>query len=120
MSHEEQIVSTARARSSVLVPRAPVQVRPATMNDLAFIDSLQKKHTHMVGWMPMQQLEGKIKLGHVIVAEDESKRPVGYCIGHDQYFKRDDVGIIYQLNVEPGRQRSLIGATLIKDRKSVV
>src|SRR4051812_45576192 len=40
--------------------------------------------------------------------------PLGYCIGHDQYFKRDDVGIIYQLNVEPGKQRSLIGAMLIK------
>jgi GNAT superfamily N-acetyltransferase len=41
-------------------------------------------------------------------------QPVGYCIGHDQYFKRDDVGIIYQVNVEPGRQRGLIGAALVK------
>src|SRR4030095_16137929 len=30
------------------------------------------------------------------------------------YFKRDDVGIIYQMNVVPAKQRSLIGATLIK------
>ena len=35
-------------------------------------------------------------------------------IGNDQYFKRDDVGIIYQLNVLPTRQRGLIGATLLK------
>jgi hypothetical protein len=40
--------------------------------------------------------------------------PVGYCIGNDQYFKRDDVGIIYQLNVVPERRRGLIGATLIQ------
>jgi hypothetical protein len=33
---------------------------------------------------------------------------------HDQYFKRDDVGIIYQMNVVPGRRRSLVGATLVK------
>jgi GNAT superfamily N-acetyltransferase len=39
---------------------------------------------------------------------------IGYCIGNDQYFKRDDVGIIYALNVLPGLQRKLIGATLIK------
>ena len=41
-------------------------------------------------------------------------QPVGYCIGHDQYFKRDDVGIIYQMNVSPGRQRSFVGATLLQ------
>jgi hypothetical protein len=40
--------------------------------------------------------------------------PVGYCIGNDQYFKRDDVGIIYQMNVVPGERRKLVGATLIK------
>jgi hypothetical protein len=42
------------------------------------------------------------------------KTPVGYCIGNDQYFKHDDVGIIYQMNVLPGRQRGLIGAALLK------
>src|SRR5206468_634898 len=56
----------------------------------------------------------KIKAGHVLVAEDEAKQPVGYCIGHDQYFKRDDVGIIYQMNVVPGRQRGFVGATLLR------
>jgi hypothetical protein len=35
-------------------------------------------------------------------------------IGNDRYFKRDDVGIIYQMNVLPGKQRGLIGATLVK------
>ena len=39
---------------------------------------------------------------------------MGYCIGHDQYFKQDDVGIIYQMNVVPERRRALIGATLVK------
>jgi GNAT superfamily N-acetyltransferase len=78
-------------------------------------------HTKQVGWMPRQQLEGKIRLGHVLVAEEgpstgsgRPATPVGYCIGNDQYFKRDDVGIIYQLNVAPGAQRKLIGASLLK------
>jgi hypothetical protein len=39
---------------------------------------------------------------------------VGYCIGVDRYFKREDVGIIYQMNVLPGVQRGLIGATLLQ------
>src|SRR4051795_521000 len=96
------------------IPRSPVTVRVATPADLPFIDSLQKLHAKQVGWMPTKALEQKIGLGHVLVAEDESKRPAGYCTGHDQYFKRDDVGIIYQLNVVPGRQRSFVGATLLK------
>src|SRR5688500_5925540 len=167
MSHDAQIVSALGNGSSLPVGRNPhpvplpdyrergLSIRPATLDDLAFIDGLQKKHTNMVGWMPTKQLEGKIQLGHVIVAEEENagvrvgvrvrvrpdeegavasdpnpnpnpnpnrplhaspaaRTPVGYCIGHDQYFKRDDVGIIYQLNVVPDRRRSLVGATLVK------
>jgi hypothetical protein len=64
--------------------------------------------------MPTAQLEGKIRLGQVIVAEDESHTPLGYCIGNDQYFKHDDVGIIYQLNVVPERRRALVGAALVR------
>src|SRR5258706_45821 len=120
------------------VRRGPNASAAATMSDLPFIDSLQKMHTHSVGWMPTRQLEGKIKAGHVIIAEEVGSRryavgrtedasspslptagclpptPLGYCIGTDQYFKRDDVGIIYQMNVVPDRQRGLIGATLVK------
>src|SRR5436305_12908050 len=114
-----------------MVPQArcPIRVRVATASDLPFVDSLQKLHGRMVGWMPTKQLEGKIGAGHVLIAEesgmglqpmlevqDTGCKPVprGYVIGHDQYFKRDDVGIIYQLNVTPGAQRKLIGASLIK------
>jgi hypothetical protein len=92
----------------------PITIRPGVMSDLPFMDHLQKLHAKQVGWMPTKQFEGKIKLGHVIIAEDEQRTPVGYCIGNDQYFKRDDAGIIYQMNVVPERQRGLIGATLVK------
>jgi GNAT superfamily N-acetyltransferase len=96
------------------IPRSPVTTRLATPADQPFIDGLQKLHTHMVGWMPAKQIEGKIAAGQVVVAQDERGTPVGYCISHDQYSGRDDVGVIYQLNVLPLRQRNLIGATLIK------
>jgi hypothetical protein len=115
------------------IPRIAINVRPGTMDDLSFIDSLQKMHTRQVGWMPTKQFEGKIRLGHVLVAEQvascellvasedqpatrnkQPATPLGYLIGNDQYFKRDDLGIIYQLNVAPTKQRGLIGASLLK------
>jgi hypothetical protein len=54
---------------TVPVPRCPVMVRAAIANDLPFIDSLQKQHAKQVGWMPAKQLEGKVGMGHVLVAE---------------------------------------------------
>src|SRR4029079_17216352 len=39
---------------------------------------------------------------------------LGYLIGSDQYFSRDDVGIIYQINVAESHRRSLVAATLLK------
>ena len=100
------------------LPQVDVVIRPGEMSDIPFIDSLQKLHTKQVGWMPTATFEGKIRLGHVLIAElaqpGATAERVGYCIGNDQYFKRDDVGIIYQMNVSPGRQRGLIGASLLK------
>ena len=43
-----------------------------------------------------------------------SSPPLGYVIASDRYFKRDDVGVVYQMNVAPGAQRGLVGATLLK------
>jgi hypothetical protein len=119
-------------------PRVDIAIRPATLDDLSFIDSLQKTTTKQVGWMPTKQFEGKIAAGHVLVAVATSGQsavgsgqempapllptahrplhtiPVGYLIGNDQYFKRDDVGIIYQMNVLPEYRRSLVAASLLK------
>lgn len=95
-------------------PRITVSVREAKQSDLPFIDELQKKHSKMVGWFPTKQIEANIKGGHVLIAEDEKRCRVGYCIARDTYMKREDCGIVYQLNVTPGEHRKLVGATLIK------
>ncbi len=108
-----EIVIQSNAIAPRPLPQVDVTIRPGVLSDVPFLDSLQKLHTKQVGWMPTGQFEGKIKLGHVLIAESDGER-VGYCIGNDQYFKRDDVGIIYQMNVMPGRQRGLIGASLLK------
>src|SRR5687768_636954 len=107
-------MSTLITSSPRPLPSVPVSVRPGTPDDLPFIDALQKKHTKQVGWFPTQTIEGKIKQGHVLVAVDEAGGRVGYLIGADQYFKHDDVGVIYQINVAEGTRRALVGATLLK------
>ena len=123
------------------LPRIGISIRPGVLGDVPFMDSLQKLHTRQVGWMPTKQFEGKINARHVLIAETSAvgatpaspvspdradspragdagvapaKTPVGYLIGNDQYFKHDDVGIIYQMNVLPGRQRGMIGASLLR------
>jgi len=122
-----------------LVPRIEVTIRQGTSADVPFIDALQKKHRNQVGFMRRQQLEEYVEGGFVLVAESspschsrapgcgnpaveeldarlrghDGAQPLGYCIAKDRYFKRDDVGVIFQLNVEPGSQRSLIGAALV-------
>lgn len=98
----------------VPVPRVSLNIRPATIADIPFIDALQNMHHDMVGWMPGKSLEGKLAAGHVIIAEGERRELLGYCISHDQYLKRDDLGVIYQLNVAPLHQRQLVGAALVK------
>jgi ribosomal protein S18 acetylase RimI-like enzyme len=39
---------------------------------------------------------------------------LGYIISRDRYLKRDELGVIFQLCVEPGAHRKLIGASLVK------
>lgn len=96
-----------------------VSTRLAVMGDLPFIDALQKMHSHMVGFFPNKQLEKYIEDENALVAEEHAQNgsgavQIGYCLFKDQYMKRDDVGIIYQLNVMPIRHRHLVGATLVK------
>src|SRR5690242_14524169 len=96
----------------VPTPEADVTVRVATMADLPFIDELQKSHRKQVGFLKRVAIEGKIEANEVLIAEEPSPQPspgvpgegvgVGYIIYTDRYFKRDDVGIVYQLNVAPG------------------
>src|SRR4051794_3863792 len=80
------------------IPRCEVAIRPAVAGDYAFVDRLQDMHSKALGFMPKKQLEQKIALGHVLIAEDEARLPIGYVMSQDRYFKRDDVGIVYQLN----------------------
>ena len=93
-----------------------VDLRPATRGDIAFIDALQKKASKSLGFMTRETLEGKVRLGEVLVAQTPGVggEPVGYAIGSDRYYKREDVGVIYQVNVTQTRRRGLVGAALVR------
>ena len=136
----EIIIQNASAGLLPVEPRVSIEIRPATVADIPFMDSLQKKTTKQVGFMPTKQFEGKVAAGQVLIAEakagvgseqwivgskgeDRSSlptnhyqlpTPIGYLIGQDQYFKRDDVGVIYQINVMPEYRRHLVAASLLK------
>ncbi len=122
--------------SGGLVPRLPVVVRVGTMDDLPFIDRLQKAHAKELGFLPRMALEGKVKLGQVLVASvvsgpssvasegpaspqrttDHGQRTTdaGYLIAADRYFKRDEVGYVTQVNVVPEHRRSLVAGALLQ------
>ncbi len=97
----------------VPIPKFDVTVRPATLADEPFIDSLQKQSGAALGFMPDSWIEGKIAKEKVLVAESAGL-PVGYVMGTDRYQKHDDVGIVYQLNVAASHRRGFVGATLLK------
>ncbi|MEM9752366.1 MAG: hypothetical protein AAF916_03180 [Planctomycetota bacterium] len=39
---------------------------------------------------------------------------LGYLIAADTYFKREDVGLIYQMNIDPAYRRSFVAANLLQ------
>src|SRR5688500_15670218 len=100
--------------SSEIIPRCSVSIRPAVPGDYPFVDRLQDMHSKALGFMRKAALNGKIERGEILIAEDETRMPIGYCISQDRYYKRDDLGVVYQMNVVPGAQRKLVAATLLK------
>lgn len=112
MSHIVQVVEPS-APVALPVARVDVSVRPGTPDDLPFIDALQKQHNKQLGFMNRPTLEGKVALGHVLIAESNGTR-VGYLIGNDRYQHRDELGVIFQLCVAPEYRRSLVAAHLLR------
>ena len=96
------------------IPDADIAVRVGVEVDLPAIDALQRANSKALGFMPRGTLVGKMIRGELLVAEDASGAFVGYVVGGDRYHKREDVGVVYQLAVVPGRRRGAVGATLLK------
>lgn len=112
--------STAPAALVRPEPRSPIHVRKATLAgggaDMKFIDALQKQHSDKVGFLPFKQIEARISKGGVLIAEEQAggAGAIGYVIFADKYMHREELGICYQLNIAPNKQRGLAGAALIQ------
>ena len=91
-----------------------VSVRLATPEDLPWIDGLQKKNAKAVGFQFMAALQKRVEKGDMIVAELSDGERVGYLMGTDRYYQRDDVGIIYQICIEEKYRRSLVAGMLLQ------
>jgi N-acetylglutamate synthase-like GNAT family acetyltransferase len=100
--------------SIVPIPKFPIHIRTATMADIPFMDALQKKYAKALGYFTRKQFEGYVEPGHVLIAEREGGRPIGYLISKDRYLKRNELGVIFQLCVAPDVQRGFVGATLVR------
>lgn len=95
-----------------------VSAAPGVIPVQTGIQSAQQEPS-VVPWTPacagVTGSEGSAQSSQPTAQGSAAPQPVGYCISRDRYFKRDDVGIVYQLNVAPGSRRGLIGATLIRE-----
>jgi len=127
--------------------KVDITIRRANLDDFKAIDRLQKMHNKQLGFLNRPTIEGKISLGHVLVAETGGRHSVtpaagtaalqvtlaagtaalqvtpaagtaalqvGYLIGNDRYKHRDELGVIFQLCVDPNYRRLFVAANLLK------
>ena len=107
------IVTPERLLPCVLPVITPAfEIRSATIDDLTFIDSLQRKHTQQVGFLPTAWLQ-KILTKDFVDLAFENGQPAAYLLGKSHYQSRQHVGIIYQACVEYDAQRRAIGTALV-------
>ena len=64
----------AKKAAIVIEPRVGIRIREGTREDVAFIDRMQKAHSRELGFLPLMAIEGKIKLGQVLIAEVDSRQ----------------------------------------------
>jgi ribosomal protein S18 acetylase RimI-like enzyme len=95
------------------LPKTDVSIRTATLDDVPFMDVLQKANGRALGWFPTKQFEGYVGMQAVLVAEYGRER-VGYVIAKDRYSGRDDLGAIYQMAVVEEMRRKNVAASLVK------
>jgi Acetyltransferase (GNAT) family len=88
-------------------------VRLATAGDVPFLDQLQDKFAHQLGYLPRQALEVNAVRGNVWVGF-ENGQAAGYVLGKSPYKGREDVAIIYQSALEYDAQRKSIGTQLVE------
>ncbi len=71
------------------------------MRRLWWVDPFQKANNNALGFFHQATLEGKVERGETFVTEAVGGGFAGYVIGSDTYHKREEVGVVYQMVVDP-------------------
>lgn len=90
-----------------------ITIRSALPDDVTFLDHLQKKFSHQVGFLPTRALETNIERGCVSIAL-ENDEPAAYLLGKGNYLRDPHFGIIYQAAVSYDARRRLVGTALVQ------
>jgi hypothetical protein len=91
----------------------PFTVRTARPEDFRFIDSLQKKFSSEVGFLPRAAMEAHIAKGRVSIGF-ENDEPAGYILIKERYQGDPAQAILYQCAIEYSAQRHLLGSSLLE------
>lgn len=88
-------------------------IRPATVADLRFVDSLQKVHTNKLGFLPRMALEWYLAAGCVTVGQ-ENDDDAGYLLGRAAFRWQPLLRPITQAAVCMDATRRHVGLTMVQ------
>jgi GNAT superfamily N-acetyltransferase len=108
----EQLAAMPEGEHKHITIRRAIPGPPGT-GDVLFLDHLQKKYAHQVGFLPMQALEANIERGNVSLAL-ENDEPAAYLLGKGNYLRDPHFGILYQTAVSYDARRRLLGTALVQ------
>jgi hypothetical protein len=91
----------------------PATIRAARPGDWRFLDHLQRRHHHAIGFLSRAALEHAIATRLVVLAL-ENGEPAGFLHGKTPYQRRPDVAIIFQAAVCYDARRRLLGTALVE------
>jgi N-acetylglutamate synthase-like GNAT family acetyltransferase len=97
----------------VLPPAESTEIRTATVADLKFVDSLQKKFAGAVGFLPKVAIENLTEAGHVRLAM-QNDEPAGYILSRTRLHWQPNMRSITQACVAMDAQRRAHGLRLLR------
>lgn len=101
----------SRRDGPLFVPQ-PAQIRVATVNDLKFVDHLQRKFANAVGFLPKVAIENLTQQGHVRIAM-ENDEGAGYILSRPRLGWQPKMRSITQACVAMDAQRRHHGIALL-------
>jgi len=87
-------------------------IRPATVDDLRFVDHLQAAHSNKLGFLPRMALEWYLE-NNCVTTIDENDTPAGYLLGRKKFRWQPQLRPITQAAVCMDAMRRHLGLSLV-------